>query len=55
MTSRELEYIKTVADEKKHLCNRQKTLYCPAFLKPVFAADRRKLWTPIFSTGRLPD
>ena len=50
MTSRELEYIKTVADEKSISAAARK-LY---IAQPSLSQSLQRL-VPIFSTGHLPD
>lgn len=54
MTSRELEYIKTVADEKSISAAARKLYIAQPSLSQSLQRIEENL-TPIFSTGRLPD
>lgn len=54
MTSRELEYIKTVADEKSISAAARKLYIAQPSLSQSLQRIEENL-TPTFSTGRLPD
>ena len=53
MTSRELEYIKTVADEKS-ISSAARKLYIAQPSQASLYRGSRKIWGQNFLTGRLP-